>query len=142
LEGFAKQRSIPLHNLVAEPLSEEALCRAVDGVGGVMVLGGLNNKPPAAVGEGDLQQGGTVALLMGDDLDAAISRQRGNRSCRDRCRLRRWSRRDAVAGQSRTPSGLGIRREEGHKDCTKFSFVFYLFFKSKVPSFVLKEVHF
>jgi hypothetical protein len=75
----------------------------------VMVLGGLANKPPAAIGEGDLQQGGPVALLMGDDLDAAVPWRCGNRSCRDRCRSRRWSRRGAVAGQSRTSSGLGIR---------------------------------
>jgi hypothetical protein len=44
-----------------------------------------------------------------------------------------------VAGQSRMSSGLGIRRADGHKDCSE---CLALFFKSKVPSFVLKKVHF
>ncbi|WVZ67894.1 hypothetical protein U9M48_016911 [Paspalum notatum var. saurae] len=73
-DGVGQQLHVPLHHGVVEPAADEAL-GVVDGaprVGRRLVLGGLADEPLAAVGEGDPGGRDPVALVVGDDLHAAV----------------------------------------------------------------------
>ena len=69
---------IRLHRRISELTSDQSfgIEDRVDRVHGHLVLGGIADKALAVV-EGNIARGGAVALVVGDDLDAAGGKEGG-----------------------------------------------------------------